>query len=338
MARKQVSLGQVIKMLIGLTISVICLYLVARQIELQDLKTAFVSFQWQFALFGLACLAMDYVLRVIRWAILLNATTDRRIGFKECWAPFMGSITLNNILPLRAGDVIRSVVFPRSMRIKIAAAASSVLVERIIDLLTIIIGLLVSFWLIQAVNAPEYLTRSAPWLAAFCLIGLIIIVFGSLLIDRILAWIAAKPVVTNSTGLTKLFGLVRSLVGQVVKMSRPTLMASALALSAIIWIAEAGLFYFIITGFGVELSFAAAFFIMTFATLATLIPSSPGYFGTFHLAAITGMGIVGLTSGLEASIAVILHFFLWGATSLVGAMALFTNPGLFSKSKDVETL
>ena len=47
--------------------------------------------------------------------------------------------------------------------------------------------------------------------------------------------------------------------------------------------------------FGVEVSLLGAIFVMAFSTLSTLIPSSPGYFGTFHIVAITALEIIGIS-------------------------------------------
>jgi hypothetical protein len=112
-------------------------------------------------------------------------------------------------------------------------------------------------------------------------------------------------------------------------MSRPRLLLSILAISMLVWEGEAGLFYFVLQGAGVGGSPLVALLVMAVATLSTLVPSSPGYVGTFHVAAFTAISLVGGTAAQAGSYAVIVHLALWAPTTLAGGLAIWTRPELF---------
>ena len=68
---------------------------------------------------------------------------------------------------------------------------------------------------------------------------------------------------------------------------------------------------------------------MAIATLATLVPSSPGYVGPFHLAAFAGITFLGGTNEQAASFAVLSHLGVWVPTTLAGAVAIASTPDMF---------
>src|ERR1035437_5528929 len=116
-----------IKHLIGGGITFLSLFVFLRQVNFTDVLNALANFHWVYLISGVASLAIGYALRIMRWSMMLRAT-GARTTFGNCSAPFLGSIALNNVLPLRLGDVVRALVFPRSMGITKTTATSSLIV------------------------------------------------------------------------------------------------------------------------------------------------------------------------------------------------------------------
>ena len=89
-------------------------------------------------------------------------------------------------------------------------------------------------------------------------------------------------------------------------------------------------FFLIAQAVNLPLSFGDALFIMSFATLSTLLPSSPGYVGTFHLAVLTSVDLaVGVTDQIGVY-AIVVHLALWVPTTIAGVIALFFNPPILN--------
>ena len=92
---------------------------------------------------AIASLGAGYALRVYRWAIMLRAYKPE-VAFRSCAAPYLGSIALNNLLPFRAGDVVRALVFPNSLGVSKTDSTISLVIERIIDVLVLIVFFIIS--------------------------------------------------------------------------------------------------------------------------------------------------------------------------------------------------
>jgi len=320
------------KHLIGGVITLLTLFVFFDQVNSSDVLNALSKFQWVYLFFGLAFLGGGYALRIIRWSLMLKAT-GAHTTFKNCAAPFLGSIALNNILPLRLGDVIRALVFPGSMGISKTTATSSLIVERLIDLMTLLASLAIGLFAIRVIAVPEELKASAILLAIFgsCVLILGFLFSGS--VSRFFKRLAVNGDSINSNGLTRIYRILSNLMQEFEMMSRPRLLLSIIGISMLVWLGEAGLFYFVLLGSGVDGSPLVALLVMAVATLSTLLPSSPGYVGTFHLAAFSAITLVGGTEAQAGSYAVIVHLTLWLPTTLAGALAIWSNPGIFRTVK-----
>lgn len=328
-----------IKHLIGGGITLLSLFVFFRQVNFTDVLNALANFHWVYLIFGVASLAIGYALRIMRWSMMLRAT-GARTTFANCSAPFLGSIALNNVLPLRMGDVVRALVFPRSMGITKTTATSSLIVERLIDLMTLLASLAIGLFAIQALVIPEKLKASAVFLA---IIGGVVLALGFLFsgsLGRFFIRLGTSSKGSSSRGFNQIYETLGGLLHGFDVMSRPRLLLSMLAVSMLVWAGEAGLFYFVLLGAGVDGSPLVALLVMAVATLSTLVPSSPGYVGPFHLAAFTAISLVGGTSAQAGSYAVIVHLALWLPTTLAGALAIWTRPKLFraAKSQNIQKL
>ena len=322
-----------IKHVIGGGITVICLGAIFRLVKVSEVMDALQHFQWHYLLLGVLSLAFGYAVRIIRWSVMLSAT-GKPVDFKNCAAPFLGAIALNNVLPLRLGDVVRALVFPGAMGVTKTAAATSLIVERLIDLVTLLACLALGVLAIETLEIPESLRKSAVILA---LLGGIVLAIGFFFSDsfsKLFSRWGSED--ANAKGSVKLRQILRTIAGLFESfdvMSRPKILVLMLALSMLVWTGEAGLFYFALCGLGLDASPLMALLVMAIATLSTLAPSSPGYVGPFHLAAFTAVTLIGGTAAQAGSYAVIVHLALWVPTTVVGALAIWSRPALFKAAR-----
>ncbi|ARP92906.1 lysylphosphatidylglycerol synthase transmembrane domain-containing protein [Bordetella genomosp. 13] len=315
---------------IGLGITVVCLIVLFRQVRLSDVLDALASFEWRYLIAGIASLACGYALRILRWSMMLRAT-GANAGFAVCSAPFLASIALNNILPLRLGDVVRALVFPSSMGITKTVATSSLFVERLIDLMTLLASFAIGLLAVRAVEIPANLVNSAVTLALMGGAALSVGLLASRPLAKFFLGLADNP--ATAPGLGRVYRTLGELLHGFDAMSRPRLLLSMLAVSMLVWIGEAGLFYFVLIGAGMDGTPVIALLVMAMATLATLVPSSPGYVGPFHLAAFTAISLAGGATAQAGSYAVVVHLALWLSTTLAGAVAIWIRPELLRAAK-----
>lgn len=318
-----------VKHLIGAAVTILCVVVIASKVKLADVLAALSQFQWPYLIAAVAFLAAGYALRILRWSLLLSSA-GQPISFGNCAAPFLGSIALNNVLPLRLGDVVRAFVFPVAMGVGKATAASSLVMERLIDLMTLLCCLALGLFAIRTAVVPLMITESALTLALVGGVALATCFLFSGALARLLGKrAAAAPAGAGSRVLATLAGLFAGFEA----MSRPRVLLLTLLISMLVWVGESGLFYFVLLGFGLPATPAMALLVMSIATLSTLVPSSPGYVGPFHLAAFTAISLVGGSAAQAGSFAVLAHLALWLPTSLAGALAILSRPGMFRSAR-----
>lgn len=321
-----------IKHIAGLAITVLCIVVIARKVDFSEVLAALERFHWPYLVLGIASLAAGYGLRILRWSILLGAT-GAPVTFRNCAAPFLGSIALNNVLPLRVGDLVRALVFPTAMGVSKTTATSSLVMERLIDLMTLLCCLAIGLFAIRTAVVPPMIARSAVSLAIG---GGVVLVLG-LLFSGAIARLLARQAVQRSGGVARLLTTIASLFEGFAAMARPRVLILAVLVSMLIWVGESGLFYCVMLGFGLPATPLMALLVMAIATLSTLVPSSPGYVGPFHLAAFAAISLVGGTAAQAGSYAVLCHLALWLPTTLAGALAIWTRPGLFRNARRAST-
>ena len=306
-----------LKTCFGIFISIIALYLFIDAVEFDGLLNEIKKFEILYIIYGLISLCLGYLIRIYRWSFILSKA-DQSVSFKRCVAPFMGSIALNNTLPLRAGDILRVLVFPQAINISKTQSFGSILIERFFDIaiLVLFIVLFVPF----AYNDLVVLLNleSSSTLFIFVLTIIFVLALAISLKTRIASFFKDHFNRFMEQNFY-MFTLHKILV--------------VLFSTVLIWVAEAGLFYFILKGLSIDLSFIFSLYIMAIITMGTLIPSSPGYIGTFHFIAYTGLFFTVKDSSIAGSFAIITHSTLWLSTTLVGLILIFFNLKLFEGFK-----
>ncbi len=84
-------------------------------------------------------------------------------------------------------------------------------------------------------------------------------------------------------------------------------LAGAVALTATAWSIDTLLYLLAGRALGVELRPAQALVILAVASLGTIIPSAPGYVGTFELAASSAAAAVGIAAAPALALAILVH-------------------------------
>lgn len=320
----------------GAAVTVLSLYAIFRKVNLTETLIAFKQFHWPYLMLIIGSLGFGYTIRIFRWSIMLSATGETA-SWATCAPPFLGSIALNNILPLRLGDVIRAFVFPASMGISKTTATGSLLMERLIDLITLLGCLAIGLALNITATLPTFLTHLAIGLAVsssgFLIFGFL---FSKELSESMLR--LAHHATKKKQRLFHFFMFISQLLESIQAISKPRVLFIILSLSSLVWIGETGSFYFLLLGFGFTAHLALALIVMAVATLSTLIPSSPGYFGPFHLAAFMVISLVGGSPAQASSFAILSHLALWLPTTLVGLLFILMNPALFRMLPSKENL
>jgi len=303
----------------GLVVAGVFVFLLARGVEWAEVRRALAGASvWPLAL-GLVALAVDMAARITRWWWMLRAA-EPGLPLASCVRPFLGSLALNNTVPLRAGDVVRAVGFRRTLGAPVAHVAGTLVLERLLDLLVLLAILLAGVAGTRGVFPRGFLV-AAGVAGVAALAALVALTFfpGPItgLIRRSMArlfggrpWLPAVSRAVNQVAAA--LALLRS----------PGRAARLLGLSLVAWLLEGCVFACAAWSLGLGVPWPAPWLALGAATLATLLPSSPGYVGTFDYFATLALTAYGAPAAGAAAFAVVTHLMLWAPVTLAGFAAL----------------
>jgi glycosyltransferase 2 family protein len=252
--------------------------------------------------------------RSLRWAYLLRPIQhiDPRRLFPVVAIGYMG----NNVLPLRAGEVVRSYALSARFRIRKTGALATIAVERIFDGLTMVLFMMIASLSIALTTDLRNLFMIATGLFIVLSLMLFLMVFAPGIRIRLVA--IAVGVLPTRFG-ARVERMAGSFVeGLGILRRRQDLIVVAFA-SVLAWSLEASMYYFIAEGFDLGLSPGAILMVTAVANLATLIPSSPGYVGPFEAGVMLVLaGALSIQREAALSYAVVVHAALYFPITLVG--------------------
>ena len=263
--------------LLGIALSVVCLVLLARTVSLADVGTSLSHGHPAVLVPAVALYFGGIFVRSVRWGLLLPG---RRLPPTLLFRTLVIGFMVNDVLPARLGELARIVLLARNASTPIGVSFASIVVERVLDGLALMA--LLAFGMSLAGNG-EWLVQLAFFSGLF--VAATIVLLGAALAPgpaRAVAGVLTGPL--PSRFRDPLRRLVDGTLDGLRPITHPAIGVTVLALSLLAWGIEAAMYVVIMAGFNVPDPLAAGPFGAAVANLATLIPSSPGYVGTFDLA------------------------------------------------------
>lgn len=273
---------------------------------------------------AVALLAAGLAVRTLRWWRMLREL-DPALPASACVRPFLASLALNNTLPFRAGDVARTVGFRRTLRAPAARVLGTLVVERILDLATLLGFFFVGLALVPAGVIPRGLTLAALLATGGCVAALAVLVLLPHHVERLVRALLARPALAHRPWIGRVEGAIGDLFAALGLLRRRALAVRLVLASVLAWALEGAVFAAVAISIHAGVPLGAAWFAMGTGTLATLIPSSPGYVGTFDYFAMLGLLAFGATRIAATTFAVLVHVVLWLPPTLAGGIALLAG-------------
>jgi glycosyltransferase 2 family protein len=298
---------------VGFAVSIVFLYLAFRGQDIDAIREALRGANYWYVIPAIALYFVGVYLRSFRWAYVLRAIhpTSARQLFPVVVIGYMA----NNILPLRAGEFVRSYVLSSRTGIRKTSILATIAVERIFDGLTMLLFILFASLFIALTDQLENVA-----LLASMIFGSVLLLLGLLttrlaqdvLIARVL------PLLPNVARASAERMLESVFTGLSVLRRRNDLIVVS-GVSIIAWLFEASMYLLISIGFGLGIGIAAILLVTAVANLATLIPSSPGYVGPFEAGVLLALvGAIGIQRELALSFAIVVHAALYVPITLWG--------------------
>lgn len=323
---------------LGIGISAIFLYLAFRGQDFGDIREAFLETNLIWLPAALALYFIGVWIRAVRWSILLKpviSTTSARELFPIVVVGFMA----NNILPLRAGELVRSLLLGRKNGIRKTAALATIAVERIFDGLTMLAFLALSTVFISLTSELQHLAIVAFILFAGLLIGLFLLTFAGDFVARVLQ-LFLGPLPQGVAERVEL--MMESFLGGLGTLRSRGDLAKVTMTSALAWLFEASMYYVLAVAFGGAvrdvMGVTATLLTTGVANLSTLIPGAPGYIGQFEYGVkLVLHGAMDVPETQALAYAILVHAALYFPITLIGVIEWFRRELTISQLSERDT-
>ncbi len=123
--------------LVGIFWGVIFLIAWLRIVDWQKFTAYFHNFDLNHVLFYSGFYVLAYFLRSIRWRLILAPIY--RMKPVESFFLFMSGMLVNYLIPVRAGEFVKSIILKKKHGVRISASLPSVFIDKITDLFPILI-------------------------------------------------------------------------------------------------------------------------------------------------------------------------------------------------------
>ena len=260
----------------------------------------------------LATVFIDVAARGGRWRALLQPI--KRLPYRRVLGYTYLGYLANNVLPARLGELVRSHALGEGEGISRPTVLGTVVVERIVDTI-IVVGL--GAVAVVMLGVGGWMATAVTLGAAF--VGLLIL--GLVVATASHRLPGADWVTTFAEGYPRILELARRLRDGLSVASRPGTLARALVFSAAAWAASIATFVAGGQAVGIDLTIAQGALLSSGVALATIVPSAPGYVGTFELTAVEIAKIFGADPDAAFAMALLVHAMILGVTSIGGVIS-----------------
>ncbi len=286
---------------LGIIISIICLAAIFYFIQPQEIIDALKAANYGYlVLSGMGIIAF-LMIRAVRWRFMLNNDAPWLTIFHIQNIGYL----ISTILPFRLGDVARAVLIGSVPPITISRGISTMVVERVLDMLFIVT--LLPFTLASISYIPDWMrlgARASGILAIAAIVILIIAANQRAVAARIVTRILDFVPFMNSEAWAARTDSFLAGLDSLTHLKDGVLL---LLLTIVTWIPIILAYYATMLAVNIEPTFAMASFVVCAAALSVALPSSPGQIGVFHAGVIAALQVWGQPEGASASFAFLYH-------------------------------
>jgi len=295
-----------IKTIIGVLISAFFMYLAVRKVDFHEMMNSFAKAEYWYILPGLVIIFLSHWLRAVRWRFLMEPIAPVKLNrlFSALLIGYMG----NAFLPAHLGELIRAYIIGKKENISASTVLGTVIVERIVDVFTLLLLLGVA---VIVFPFPAWVRNSGYiFLAAIVLLSVVLVLMkiyrtrGLGIVSKL-----TRPLPVKLQ--TRLLDILGALLDGIAPLKKKVHYVIVFILTLLIWLCYAVSFQVIFYAFDFvntySLPWTAALVLLVITTISVLVPSSPGYVGTYHYLCQLSLAFFAVPPETALSFAFIMH-------------------------------
>lgn len=316
----------VARSVIGVGVAGVFVYLAFGRQDLSEMLAVLKTTRLDLLAIAVVVLAAGFVVRGARWWTMLRSVNPK-VRFSSCISPFLGSYAVNNVLPLRAGDLLRTFGFRGRLGCSASGVLGTLAVERLLDVLTLLGLLGLGLMLLPAGRVNQAFVLGCAALFVFAFAAVACLTFAPSLLIALVRWGISRSPLRRWSISHRLAAAAEQFINSASMLRNPRTAAALLTLSVLGWLLEGTVFLLAARSMQIETALPGPYFAMVTATLGTMVPSTPGYVGTFDYFAILGLEAFGAQPTAAAAFALLVHLLLWLPVTCAGGLLLFVTWG-----------
>lgn len=303
-----------IKFSFGILISIILLYIVFRNVDVKSILAVLKTAKYEYLIYAMGINVFMLWLRSYRWRMFVPKYKSS--GVSKFFESTNVGLMFNVVLPFRAGDLVQAYLLSKKIGQPKALTFSTVLMERFIDFFPPVIFIIIgSFFIIlpQEISIP------------MAVLVLLILVVGIIILIKLKSFILKKLEFYSrgdkrSALIEKIFGITKNFYSGIENFKDIKLLIKIIPLTLLLWTGYSITMWLYCRTLDIPLpSVWASFLIQSVTALSVVIPSSPGFIGTWEFMAILSLKIFSIEKTLSLTFALISHIFGMLPVVLIGA-------------------
>jgi uncharacterized protein (TIRG00374 family) len=315
---------------LGMLISVVFMYFALSKLRLGDVWATLKTAQFLWLIPGVLIYFVAVWARAWRWHYLLRPI--KKIPTAKMWPVVAIGYMGNNIYPYRAGEVLRAAVLKNREGVPISASLATIIVERVFDAVVMLGFVFFNLPELARLNVSSGFVGSIHALTiwgSIIFIGVLAIFLLAAMFPRVTVRIVDWCIdhFVPSRFRQKAGGLEHRFLDGLESLRSPQEALMIFVTSVVIWLLETGKYWFVMHAFNFQVSFFALMLMNGIVNLAGILPSAPGYIGTFDLPGIAVLTAYSVPGEVAAGYTLTLHAALWLPITVLGAFYFFRREG-----------
>lgn len=316
---------------LGLIISLLALAAVLYFADFRRMLQALRLANYWFVLLGVLISVSWLVVRAAAWRTLLQD----KAPYKTVFLTLNERYLINNLLPLRLGEIAGAFLLSRKTSLAFWQVISSILIERAMDVALAVGLVLVSLPFVIGGSWAREAAIGAGLLVVLVFIVLYLLARFRERVTAIFMRMGARWPVLLRLGANALPAFFNGLA--VLTDGRVFLRASGWML--LNWGIAVLQYYLIMSAFFPSPSLLWAVFTLGASALGVAAPSSPGAVGVMELTIVGSLSVFGLDPSIALAYAFTLHIILFLTTGVIGGYAFFRDgeslAGMYSRLRNM---
>jgi glycosyltransferase 2 family protein len=294
------------RLIIGCLIGLVFLYLAGRKVDFSLMWEAFTKVNYWLVLLAIPVIFLSHFLRALRWRFLMSPI--KRVDMASLFSALLIGYMANILMPAHLGELLRAYVLGKKRGVSASSTFATIVVERIIDVFAL---LLLMVFAILLYPFPEWINKAGYAM----LVGTVGLLLFLILLKKHFAFFERyinlffKPL---TKGFQERLGRgIRSFVVGIVPLQSGWDYLVVAVLSVVIWGCYGFIIHLVLYAFDFvsvyHLPWSTSLIVLVVTTIGIVVPSSPGYVGTYHWLCQISLAMFGVPAGPALSFAILTH-------------------------------